>query len=992
MLLPIKKAVLNGFVTLFICFTTYAINQPIDLGNLSLLNSSSNLIHTCDITTHTHETFVTQHELYDKYIEYCINKETKDYISNESFIYHDEINTSNLNSSSHNISNHDSAAPSHDPLSDSTLEARKQEIEENQTAQIEEHNKNFQATGKIICELLIPKGRKLYLRDVEGRTFDSTIILEKVGSLDNLTNALASPIIQARFQRIAHTTRYTEAEHKFLNALTSEQVAQLLSQLKHPDLNVAQSAFDELKQLWPWKREHTFLGPDLKYGTGQPGFIASIGVDIMKIAEKNLITRPDYITKHTNVQEQKAIQEYREKCYLLQQEGNNSALFDVKQQLYLCISKNGNRNDLVTNICFAMAENCWLDPITRVFRSIIHEPSLEKACNHLKNFEKQIVTQAEQHSIIPMSEVRTWVIEHYGFDVLDAAQNCYKSRADYVYTPNNQSYLSDTIKPILNKIESKNLQGAHAELVNLEKQLTEGFKDQNIINPTAQKEYMTKYFGTNVLEAAHKKYEARLDHKELVKSFMAIDVNQAAISILENNNSYESVANEMSNLAKHIFVNAHHCNLRNLPKIESHVYGSIDAMRIAQDHPTFIFNFSMVHHTLGDIQQLAHAILSGTHPILERSSELLTRGFDKFFSGLNPLTQASNMGHLACDLGSLLKRSGTALWNDPITAIHNGITTTFTLTELIRNTADFTSDLTVGKLYLSTEEYKQRTDTFYAMMQPLKGVTAEHCVDFVAQVAADVMFFKGLGNAYAFLKEIDVLEKLGKSTAAVARTFKKGFDTHLANNPIVVTAEGVTIKISDAMHNINGGGGGKNIINSSKALLESAYVKIAVEVNEEATTIKKIYDRTKDGFAEFADIKVTMECKHILGMELDLSKKGKLTISGFHHDLKNVIEKSDILSFTNRVTYEHGFYKAALFDKGNFVKNVTFFPAEWPRDKVINKIYEAYDNFIKNGATGYIEKGNKYVIRGKIKEGIEIEMYITKNGNIVTAYPILERL
>ena len=113
-----------------------------------------------------------------------------------------------------------------------------------------------------------------------------------------------------------------------------------------------------------------------------------------------------------------------------------------------------------------------------------------------------------------------------------------------------------------------------------------------------------------------------------------------------------------------------------------------------------------------------------------------------------------NLSIFDSDLGSLLKKSGIPLWTDPLTAIHNGITTTFTLTELIRNTANFTSDLTVGKLYLSSEEYKQRTDAFCAMMEPLQGITAEHCVDFVAQVTADVLFFKGLGNAYTFLQEI----------------------------------------------------------------------------------------------------------------------------------------------------------------------------------------------------------------------------------------------
>ena len=479
----------------------------------------------------------------------------------------------------------------------------------------------------------------------------------------------------------------------------------------------------------------------------------------------------------------------------------------------------------------------------------------------------------------------------------------------------------------------------------------------------------------------------KIDHKALVESFMAIDVNQAATTILENNNSYESVANEMNDLAKHVFVNARHCNLSNLPKIESHVYNSIDAMRTAQDHPTFIFNFSMVHHTLGDIQQIAHAILSGRHPVLERSSELLIRGFDKFFRGLNPITQASNIGHLASDLKSLFKKSGSALWNDPITTTHNGITTVFTLVELIRNTADFTSDLTVGKLYLSPEEYKQRTDAFYEMMKPLQGVTAEQCTDFVAQVAADVMFFKGLGNAYTFLKEINVLEKLGESAAAVTRTFKKGFDTHLANNPIVVTAEGVTIKLSDAMHNMNKGGGGKNIINSSKALLESAYAKIAVEVETEIAEIVQLYSKLPDGFAEFGHKPIRIAYKHVLGMELNLTKKGKLKLSGFHHDLKNAIEKSNILNFTNKTFNKHGCYKTILFDKGNYVKEVTFFPAHWSRREVVEKIHEAYSNFIKTGIIPELSSDGKYIISGLTNEGLEIEMCFTIGGEMKTAYP-----
>jgi hypothetical protein len=445
----------------------------------------------------------------------------------------------------------------------------------------------------------------------------------------------------------------------------------------------------------------------------------------------------------------------------------------------------------------------------------------------------------------------------------------------------------------------------------------------------------------DVHATAHETYEAQSDHKELVESFIAIDVNQATATILENNNTYESVANGMNDLAKNVFVNAHRCNMSFLPKIKSHVYGSIDAMRIAQDHPTFIFNFSMVHHILGDIQQLAHAILSGSHPILKRSSELLIRGFGKFFNGLNPLTQASNMGHLACDLGSLLKKSGIALWNDPIAVIHNGITSIFTLTELIRNTATFTSDLIVGKLYLSSEEYKQRTDAFCAMMEPLKGITAEQYVDFVAQVAADVVFFKGLGNTYTFLKEIDVLSKFGESAAAVSRTFKKGFDTHLANNPIMITAEGIPIRNF-----------APKIVNCMEIAGQEANNKKIIELA--IKQLPKNQDRLLNVITEFKSIKLQYG-----DAVFSLDKKGLKHILSRHHP-----------------KYWDGSLKAgqSFFSKHTKINNII---------EVITKVIEQNRELIIT-----LKNNKQFQITGTV-DGIQYVLG-TKNGRIAQLYPLLK--
>lgn len=1039
MILPIKKCALSGMIALlmsFTSFTTYTKNSILDFNNwdvaLDVISTSEPTIttisqsfdlgnsfsnhHKCDSTTHTHALSVTNHDNYDAYTATCTNNETKDFIQQTAIIYHDDLHSTHAESPSHDINNSHSTMTSHDNdhwkdehARGQIIDARNEEINNAQTTQNKStnlSNSQMAKLHKITSEYnWQANNSKFYCAAISPKTVDF-----KINKSSDTIAALKLSAVQERLQHFkelrqkactikenmrSKNFKFVQKEIIFIDTLLSGEIVQLLEQVLHADLKTAHSALSELKDLSPYNREYQFLVPLFSSDREEEFIHSVIGEDIIKIAEQDLFSRQDYIAHYANEQEQKIIQSYKEKCILLQQKGDIVALRNERKNVCFSIVIKNNKNDFIANACLAIAEKTLQHPITTVFSNIRHTQSLEKARLELINFEIQIVDQAQKINLIHTDQIKQWTIDHYGFDVLDAAQRCYQSRTDYIATPENQSFLSDKMHTIVNNIEQKDLPSAHAELVHLDKQMDKILSDRNITDPIAQKEYIKKSFGKDVLDLAHNAYESRADHKNLVESFMAIDVNQAATRILENNNSYESVANEMNDLAQHVFGNARLCNLSNLPKIESHVYGSIDAMRTAQDHPTFIFNFSMASRTLGDIQQIAHAILSGTHPVLGRSSELLTKGFSAFFKGLNPLTQASNMGHLAYDLGSLLKKGGTALWNDPIATTHNGITSVFTLTKLIRNTADFTSDLTVGRLYLSPEQYQQRIDAFCEIMEPLQGITAQHCSEFLGQLAADVVFFKGLGNAYNFLKEIDILEKLGESAAAVARTFKKGFDTHLADNPIVITAEGVVLQMSNDLKNI--GGAGIEIITNSRMFIESMTSGFLAEVKADIENLKKIFacppkcpqSCPKRGFAEFINGHIKIPYEHILGMELKWAKEGNLVkFSGFHHDFMNTMEKNGTIQFINKITNEHGCYKASLIVDGLQVPTKTFFPSHWSREKVVSKIYEAYDQFIKSGAIPF-EKNGKYVVEGLTQEGINIRMFITKNGQIATAYPVL---
>jgi hypothetical protein len=76
-------------------------------------------------------------------------------------------------------------------------------------------------------------------------------------------------------------------------------------------------------------------------------------------------------------------------------------------------------------------------------------------------------------------------------------------------------------------------------------------------------------------------------------------------------------------------------------------------------------------------------------------------------------------------------------------------------------------------------------------------------------------------------------------------------------------------------------------------------------------------------------------------------------------------------------------------NKSIAMKMSTFFPAHLTQEEVIEKIYEAYNNFLEKQISPEPRKG-KYIIEGATKEGIIIRMHITEKGLMISAYPILK--
>ena len=206
---------------------------------------------------------------------------------------------------------------------------------------------------------------------------------------------------------------------------------------------------------------------------------------------------------------------------------------------------------------------------------------------------------------------------------------------------------------------------------------------------------------------------------------------------------------------------------------------------------------------------------------------------------------------------------------------------------------------------------------------------------------------------------------------------------------IAACAEGVAGNMGMAVIEGAQAGAARAVLNEAQLLLQNFHIDLMTKLEPEIAVLKVVFDNRVKGFGEFANKYIKIDYEHILGMDLSFSKRGILQIGGFHHGFMHVVKKSNMFEFVDEVIHASGFYKAKVFHKGYFVKEITFFPADWSREKVINSIHEAYDSFIKSGMAPFVESNGKYRIEGYTKNGIQVRMYITKKGLITTVYPLL---
>jgi hypothetical protein len=245
----------------------------------------------------------------------------------------------------------------------------------------------------------------------------------------------------------------------------------------------------------------------------------------------------------------------------------------------------------------------------------------------------------------------------------------------------------------------------------------------------------------------------------------------------------------------------------------------------------------------------------------------------------------------------------------------------------------------------------------------------------------------GVTKIALYVKELQAVASVQHKASEVAQVLRTSVTTKMNKHAMSVASDGSIIK-----HGVEPpkalGSAAPGIVGDTKSMLFALQEQLMTEVKAAVSILRQKYDCVIKGFAEFSNKYIKVNYEHIFGMELTFNRKGVLHIGGFHLDFMNIIEKSGIIEFAEKVMCKDGFYKAQLRFKAHPAKyEATFFPAHWSREQVVEAIIEAYNDFVSKGLNNVVFERGKYIVEGQLSTGRTITIVINKVGKIITAYP-----
>lgn len=184
---------------------------------------------------------------------------------------------------------------------------------------------------------------------------------------------------------------------------------------------------------------------------------------------------------------------------------------------------------------------------------------------------------------------------------------------------------------------------------------------------------------------------------------------------------------------------------------------------------------------------------------------------------------------------------------------------------------------------------------------------------------------------------------------------------------------------------------GADILRNTSSVKSSDPLKeLQCQVNEEIKR-RRVKLKTTFGtpycFEPLACEHVSLNISHLFGINLNTSLAGNLIIEGFHHDSGKRIENQKIIGVSILEKNKNGMYKAKLLYNNKELGDKSFFPAEWPRGRVVRCVREAYDDYLKQNTTPIKIHNEQFKIQGNTSEGFPIMMHVNQKGSIISAYP-----
>ena len=357
------------------------------------------------------------------------------------------------------------------------------------------------------------------------------------------------------------------------------------------------------------------------------------------------------------------------------------------------------------------------------------------------------------------------------------------------------------------------------------------------------------------------------------------------------------------------------------------------------------------------------------------NTKVITKGSDL-------LEKASKIvGFQECACGSLMKlvekgSSCTAQVKDVI-----NIASVNAAVKMLRNSKVAKTAQEVSK---TSEKVSKGVSTIEMVAEPLKkSTTAAKTIEASQPVAKAIATTKNIGKMIAASKVIEKTAEVASASIAPALSTAQ----HLTSIPPEELSKAQAIQLYKESN--------KGRIIFPNQVLAALPESWPVQLKQEVAQALSAFDGLK-GFEEFAHKNIKVNLMHILAPQSKFNKKGEFdSISGFHHDCNGDIKKhTDIRFEIIGEKTKDGFYTANASLNGNPLKQkATFFPDEWSRQEVAESIRDAYldakENLLNlNSFKPGVDEKYKLIGFTKDKKH-KIEMIITKAGEMVTAYPVI---